>query len=161
MSNFLVDSCYCSVLGHGYPIEPSTGHTTATLINPLPMKTRLFLPVAALLLLAGCVQTQATLLDGTTYPPVHEDDVVIYLSEDDIPAEWKAIAIIHAQGEAQLTRESQMLRKARERAGELGANGLLIEDINEPSAVAQVAGEWLGTGSTRRGRLIAIRVFND
>lgn len=123
------------------------------------MKPRLFLPFAALLLLAGCVQTQATLLDGTTYPAVPEDNVVIYLSEADIPAEWKPIAIIHAQGDAQWTRESKMLRAARKRAGELGANGLLIEDINEPSAVAQVAGEVFGTGSTRRGRLIAIRVF--
>ncbi len=125
------------------------------------MKARLFLPLAALVLLAGCVQAQATLLDGTTYPPVNEDNVVIYLHEDDIPGEWKPIAIIHAQGEAQWTRESQMLRKARKRAGELGANGLMVEDIDEPSAVAQVAGEWLGTGSTRRGRLIAIRVFNE
>ena len=125
------------------------------------MKARLFLPLAALVLLAGCVQTQATLLDGTTYPPVNEDNVVIYLHEDDIPAEWKPIAIIHAQGEAQWTRESQMLRKARKRAGELGANGLMVENIDEPSAVAQVAGEWLGTGSTRRGRLIAIRVFDE
>ena len=123
------------------------------------MKRAPFLPLAALLLLVGCIQTQATLLDGTTYPPVHEDDVVIYLNEADIVGDWKPIAIIHAQGEAQWTRESQMLRKARERAGELGANGVLIKDINEPSAVAQVAGEVLGTGSTRRGRLIAIRVF--
>lgn len=139
-----------------------TGRTTQLTFSPSNMKARLLLPFAALLLLTGCVQTQATLLDGTTYPPVHEDDVVIYLSEDDIPGdEWKAVAIIHAQGEAQWTRESQMLRKARKRAAELGANGLLIEDIDEPSAVAQVAGEWLGTGSTRRGRLIAIRVFDE
>lgn len=124
------------------------------------MKRTHYLPLAALLLLVGCVQTQATLLDGTTYPPVHEDDVTIYLNEDNIVGEWKPIAIIHAQGEAQWTRESQMLRKARQRAGDLGANGLLIEDINEPSAVAQVAGEVLGTGTVRRGRLIAIRVFD-
>ena len=76
------------------------------------MKSLLF-PFLALLLLAGCVQTQATLLDGTTYPPVDPADVVIYLSEDDIPADWKPIAIIHAQGEAQLTTESKMLRKSR------------------------------------------------
>lgn len=123
------------------------------------MKRTLLLPFAALLLLVGCVQTQATLLDGTTYPPVHEDDVIIYLNEDDIASDWKPIAIIHAQGEAQWTNESQMLRKARKRAGELGANGLLVEDIKEPSAVAQVAGEVLGTGTTRRGQLIAVRVF--
>lgn len=140
-------------------VDTPTGLTLLLIYGTPDMKRTFFLPLAALLLLAGCVQTQATLLDGTTYPPVHEDDVVIYISEDDIPADWKPIAIIHAQGEAQWTRESQMLRKARERAGELGANGLLIEDINEPSAVAQVAGEVFGTGTTRRGRLIAIRVF--
>jgi len=125
------------------------------------MKPRFLFPLFALVLLAGCVQTQATLLDGSTYPAVDSEDVVLYLSEDDIPTEWKPIAIIHAQGDAQWTRESRMLRKARERAGTLGANGILIEDINEPSAIAQVAGEVLGTGSTRRGRMVAIRVFEQ
>ena len=91
-------------------------------------------------------------------PPVHPDDVIIYLSEDDIDGEWENIAIIHAQGDSQLTRESKMLRKAREQAGEIGANGILIEEIKEPSAGAQIAGEVLGTGSTRRGRMIAIYV---
>lgn len=138
------------------PAEPFS----LTFYTPV-MKRTLLLPLAALLLLAGCIQTQATLLDGTTYPPVHEDDVIIYLNEEDIPADWKPIAIIHAQGEAQWTNESQMLRKARKRAGGLGANGLLIEDIDEPSAVAQVAGEVFGTGTTRRGRLVAIRVFDQ
>jgi hypothetical protein len=111
-----------------------------------------------ILLLAGCVQTQATMLADFDLPPVHPDDVVIYLSESDIVGDWEKIAIIHAQGDSQLTRESNMLRKARERAGEIGANGILIEDIKEPSVGAQIAGEVLGTGSTRRGRMIAIYV---
>ncbi len=115
----------------------------------------------AVLFLAGCVQTQATMLDNEYYPPVRPDDVVIYLSEADIDGEWKNIAIIHAQGDSQLTRESKMLRKARERAAEIGANGILIEEIKEPSAGAQIAGEVLGTGSTRRGRIIAIYVFDS
>lgn len=141
-------------------VDTPTDPTVLLTYSTTDMNRLLFLPLAALLLLVGCVQTQATLLDGMTYPLVHENDVTIYLNEDDIAGDWKPIAIIHAQGEAQWTRESQMLRKARERAGDLGANGLLIEDISEPSAAAQVAGEVLGTGTTRRGRLIAIRVFD-
>ena len=115
--------------------------------------------IFALLFLAGCVFTQATMLDGTAYLPVDADDVVLYLGEADIEGEWESIAIIHAQGDATWTRESKMLKAARKRAGKIGANGILIEDINEPSAGAQIAGEILGTGSTRRGRMIAIRVF--
>ena len=118
--------------------------------------------IFALLFLAGCVFTQATMLDGTAYLPVDADDVVLYLDEadiEDIEDEWESIAIIHAQGDATWTRESKMLKAARKRAGKIGANGILIEDINEPSAGAQIAGEILGTGSTRRGRMIAIRVF--
>jgi|AP95_1055475.scaffolds.fasta_scaffold01669_8 hypothetical protein len=115
--------------------------------------------IFALLFLAGCVFTQATMLDGTAYLPVDAEDVVLYLDEADIYGDWERIAIIHAQGDATWTRESKMLKAARKRAGKIGANGILIEDINEPSAGAQIAGEILETGSTRRGRMIAIRVF--
>ena len=116
--------------------------------------------IFALLFLAGCVFTQATMLDGTAYLPVDAEEVILYLDEADIDGEWESIAIIHAQGDATWTRESKMLKAARKRAGKIGANGILIEDINEPSAAAQIAGEILGTGSTRRGRMIAIRVFD-
>jgi len=120
-----------------------------------------YLLLLAVLFLAGCVQTQATLLDDSYYEPLDAQDVVLYLNEADIESEWKNVAIIHAQGDSQWTRESKMLRKARERAAELGANGILIEEIKEPSAAAQIAGEVLGTGSTRRGRIIAIYVFDS
>ena len=120
---------------------------------------RIALFTAFLLLLTGCVQTQATMLAPSNYAPTNPDEVVLYLSEDDIDGDYEKIAIIHAQGDAQWTRESKMLKAARKRAAEIGANGILIDDIKEPSAAAQIAGEVLGTGSTRRGKIIAIRVF--
>lgn len=122
------------------------------------MRVPLF--IAMILFLAGCVQTQATLLSKSDYPPVDPDDVVLYLDESDIAGEWEKIALIHAQGDAQWTRESKMIKSARKRAGEIGANGILIEEIKEPSAAAQIAGEVLGTGSTRRAKIIAIYVFD-
>ena len=116
--------------------------------------------LTGLLLLSGCIQTQATMLANTDYPPVHPEDVVIYLDEADIEGDWEKIAIINAQGDSRFTRESKMLEKAREKAGEIGANGLLIEEIKDPSVFAEIAADVLETRSRRRGKLIAIRVFD-
>lgn len=121
--------------------------------------TRHISPLLLTLLLAGCVQTQATMLSGETYPPTLESDVVIYLSEADIPGEFKKIAIINAQGESSWTNEQQMYTAARKRAAKIGAHGVLIEEVDEPGSGAKVAAAIFGTGTTRRGQMIAIRLI--
>jgi hypothetical protein len=113
-----------------------------------------------LLGLTGCVQTQATMLASETYAPTNEAEVTIYLSEADIPGEFIKIAIISAQGESGWTNENQMYNAARKRAAKIGAHGVLIEEIKEPGAGAKVAAAVFGVGTSRRGKMIAIRLVD-
>jgi hypothetical protein len=108
---------------------------------------------------AGCVQTQATRLSSKTYPPISPDQVTIYLSEADIPGVFERVALINTQGESTWTNESQMYNAARKKAAELGANGVLIGQIDEPSAGAKVAAAIFSTTTTRRGQMVAIYVL--
>jgi len=119
----------------------------------------IFLPILLAIFVSGCVQTQATMLSGETYPPTLESEVVIYLSEEEIPGEFKKIAIINAQGESGWTNESQMYNAAKKRAAKIGAHGILIEEVKEPGSGAKVAAAIFGTGTTRRGQMIAVRLL--
>jgi hypothetical protein len=113
-----------------------------------------------LLCLTGCVQTQATMLASETYAPTNEAEVVIYLSEADIPGEFTKIAIISAQGESGWSNENQMYNAARKRAAKIGAHGVLLEEIKEPGSGAKVAAAIFGVGTFRRGKMIAIRLVD-
>jgi len=108
--------------------------------------------------LTGCVTTDATMLSGKTYPALNPEDVTIYLSENDIDGDYEKIALINAKGSASYTSESQMYAAVRKKAAEMGANGILHAELDEPSSGAKVAAAFLGGDTTRRGEMIAIFV---
>lgn len=66
---------------------------------------------------------------------------------------------MNAKGEASWTNEEKMFNSMRKKAGEMGANGIILDAISEPGAGAKVAGAILGTGVERKGKAIAIYVF--
>jgi len=119
-------------------------------------------PIVLLLSLSGCVQTQATMLDASTSarPPVDPDLVRIYRTPASVACAYDEVAIVHAQGSSASTNENQMLTAARRRAGRIGANGVIIDNINEPSAGARVAGAIFGVAPSRRGEMLAIYVHD-
>ena len=117
--------------------------------------------ILAALALSGCISTSVTPLSGKTYPPVHEDEVAIYLTEEDIPGEYEKVAIIYAKGDYATTDEALMFKTVRKKAAKLGANGVLLQEVTEPSTGAKVAQHFLGTGANRRGELVAIYVHQD
>ena len=69
------------------------------------------------------------------------------------------IAIIEASGSGEFTNQSEMLQAMRTKAGELGGNGVILPRIEEPSAGAKVAAAFLGTGTQRKGNVVAVRVL--
>ena len=121
------------------------------------------------LLLAGmvmiavaCVQTNATRLGpATARPAVPEDQVVIYRTADKVPGRYEEVALMNSTGESSWTNEEKMMNSMRKKAGELGANAIILDAISEPSAGAKVAGAFLGTGAQRKGKAIAVFVFAD
>jgi hypothetical protein len=119
--------------------------------------------LAALATMVACVSTQATLLNPSPVKraPVPADQVRIYRTPDQVVGRYEEIALLHAQGETEWTNEKTMLESMRRKAGKVGANGLILDSIREAGAVEQIAGAVLKTGSTRRGRAVAIFVFPD
>lgn len=111
--------------------------------------------------LTGCISTEVTTLRQSSYTPVHPDAVVIYRSADDIKGKYEELALITTEGDANWTKESKMLEKAREKAGNLGANGLVLDAMHEPGDGAKIAGALLGTNADRRGKMVAIRVLEN
>lgn len=124
------------------------------------MKYFMFL---ALVLAAGCVSTNATMLGTATgvHPVLAPDAVRIYRTADQIKGKYEEIAILNATGESSWTNESKMMNSMRAKAAKLGANAIVLDGISEPSAGAKVAGAFLGTGAQRKGKAIAVYVFPD
>jgi hypothetical protein len=52
-----------------------------------------------------------------------------------------------------------MLDAMRKKAGAIGANAILLPQINEPGAGAKVAAAIFGTGTQRKGNVVALRIL--
>lgn len=124
--------------------------------------TAKFLPILALLfLISGCITMETTTLGPTNFEPVPSDQIYVFFSEDEIEYDFTRIALFHLEGDATWTQESKMIEKAKKRAGELGANAIVLRDMHEPSDGAKIASEFLGTTAERRGAIVAIRIHDD
>jgi hypothetical protein len=114
-------------------------------------------PLAIIVLASGCVSARATMLNpARPYPPVPETEVRIVTSEAQLPKGCERVALIHAEGNADATNQAQMLNAARRRAGKVGANTLLLNEMREPSTGTRIASVVFGTPADRRGQMMAL-----
>lgn len=122
-----------------------------------------FLMLSALFALSACVSTNATILNPSpvTRAPFAPDKVRIYRTADQVSGKYEELALLNATGESNWTNEEKMMQSMRVKAGKLGANGIILDAINEAGAGAKVAAAVFGTGTQRKGRAIAIYVFPD
>jgi hypothetical protein len=119
---------------------------------------QLFFLLGLAIALSGCVSTQVTMLESVKYAPTLPDSVRIFLTENDVGAPFKKIALIHMQGEASLTTESKMIAAAKKKAAKIGANGIILGKIKEPSTGEKIVGAVFGTTTERRGEVTAILI---
>jgi hypothetical protein len=106
--------------------------------------------------LAACVTVNKSILDRSFMAaPVPMESVHVYLPGDDVPKHTR-IAILNAEGDVDLTDESQMIDKLREEAGKLGANAIIMGELEDPGTGALVAKAILGTEANRKTQAIAI-----
>jgi hypothetical protein len=118
--------------------------------------------LVGVVLLGACVSTQAARLgSGTIRPPVSPDKVAIYLTADRVPGKYEEVALLTSKGDYGSTNEEKMYRSMREKAGELGANAIILESVKEPGTGAKVARALIGTGANREGKAIAIFILAD
>lgn len=122
------------------------------------MRSRTISIVAAVLLIGACVSVNKSVLSRSRISqPVPRDDVQVYFAGDSVPAHER-IAILTGSGDDKMTNQSQLIDKLREEAGKLGANAIILSDVEEPSTGAKVAQAILGTSANRKGEAIAVYV---
>jgi hypothetical protein len=123
------------------------------------MKTRALLPAAFALVLGACTSTGAVLLGGTDpYPETDPYEVRVFLSEDEVPGEYERIALVTARSDAGWSDEADLIRAMRKRAARLGANGLIVGEVRDPTTLERVAEVLTEYEAQRRARGIAIRL---
>lgn len=125
------------------------------------MRASLFL--AVLLMSTACVSTNATMLNPSPVArtPVSPDQVRIYRTAAQVTGKYEELALLNSTGESSWTNEQAMLESMRKKAGELGANGVILDAVTEPGAGVKVAAAFLGVGAQRKGKAVAIFVLPD
>jgi hypothetical protein len=98
----------------------------------------------------GCVRSTTEMLSPARYPPTVADSVTVFLSVADVDAQglaFERVAMVFIRATAEFTQENAIMRRAREDAAKLGANGIILGNTREP-------GTW---GSDRQERIMAVR----
>ncbi len=125
-------------------------------MKPLPVLS------AAVVLVCACVSTNASLIDPSvrlarTCPSA----IRLYTTPDRVGQPYREVAILNAKGESNWSDEDDMIESMRDKAAEVGANGIVLRGIDEPSALTKVIGQVAKTGSQRKGNAMAIYVPSD
>jgi hypothetical protein len=91
------------------------------------------------------------------------DGVKIYSTPDKVGSEYQEIALLNSAGSSGFTSEAGMMKSMRKKAAEVGANGIIMGNIDEPSAGAKVAAAIFGVAGSaeRKGKSVAIYVPAD
>lgn len=118
--------------------------------------------VGTLCLVAACTRTNAALMDNSIrLAATCPDGVKVYSTPTAVGAEYQEVALLNSSGNTGFTSEAGMMKSMRQKAAEVGATGIIMGAINEPGAGAKVAGAFLGTGTERKGKSVAIFVATD
>jgi hypothetical protein len=119
------------------------------------------LALAGLVNLTACVSTQATMLNpgAPKFAQLRPEQVQIFTTQSELDTlDYVRVAIIEATGSGEYTSQTGMMEAIRKKAADLGANGVLMPQIQEPGAGAKIAGAVFGTGTQRKGQAIAVYV---
>lgn len=126
------------------------------------MKTGIATILAGYVLLVGCTRTNAALMDNSLHlAPTCPDAVKLYTSPASVGGEYREIALLNSTGASGWTTEAGMMTSMRKKAASLGANGIIMGNIDEPGAGAKVAAAVFGTSTERKGKSVAIFVPAD
>ena len=118
--------------------------------------------ILAALGVVACTQTNAALMDNSIHlARTCPDAVKIYSTPANVGAEYVEVALLNSAGNTGFTTESGMMKSMRKKAADVGANGIIMGNINEPGAGAKVAAAIFGGSPERKGKSVAIFVVSD
>jgi hypothetical protein len=110
----------------------------------------------------ACVSTNAALIDPSVQlARTCKSAIKLYTTPDRVGKPYREVAVLNAKGESNWSDEGDMIESMRDKAAEVGANGIILNKIDEPSALTKVIGEVVKTGSQRKGAALAIYVPSD
>ncbi len=98
----------------------------------------------------SCVRSTTEMLSPARYPPTVPDSVTVFISVADLDAQglaFERVAMLYIRATAEFTSENAIMRRAREDAAKVGANGVIMGNAREP-------GTW---GTDRQERIMAVR----
>ncbi len=114
----------------------------------------------------SCVSTGTTVLNpAAKRPPVTPDKVVIYTSPDKVPGKYEEVAILSSQGAYTVAHDEVFYESFRKEAAKIGANGVILSAIEDPTTGQKVGSAILGallipnTMANRKTQATAIYVF--
>jgi hypothetical protein len=118
--------------------------------------------VFSVALLCACVSTNAALIDPTVHlARTCPSAIKLYTTPDRVGRPYREVALLNAKGESNWSDEGDMIESMRDKAADVGANGIILSRIDEPSALTKVIGQVAKTGSQRKGNALAIYVPSD
>ncbi len=113
-------------------------------------------------LLAACVSTNAAVMNPSLkLQPVCPDGVQVFSDSSRVGKPYTEVAVLNSKGESDMTSESGMIKSQRKKAAELGANGVILGTMKDPSTGAKIASSLFGTSANRKGNAIAIYIPGD
>lgn len=128
----------------------------------MPIRHRLL--TVAILSAAGvaCTRTNAALMDNSLHlARTCPEGVRLYSSPAKVGSDYQEIALLNSSGSTGFTSEAGMMKSMRRKAADVGANGIIMGNIDEPSAGAKVAAAIFGGVTERKGKSVAIFVAAD
>jgi hypothetical protein len=95
-------------------------------------------------------------------PPTCADAVPVFQDREHVPYDYYEVALIAAEGNSVYVGNGDLLKAIRNRAAELGANGVVLDALGTTHATVKIIGAALGgNDAERKGRAIAIWMPSD
>ncbi len=123
------------------------------------MSFRHLIVAAPAIAICAChyVSTNASLIDPTlrltkTCPAA----VKLYTVPDRVQQPYREVALLNSVGQTSYSSESDMIKSMREKAAKVGANGIILSGIDEPSAMAKLAGQVAQIAADAAGQITQI-----
>lgn len=112
--------------------------------------------------LVACVTTNAAVLDSSLgLQAICPDGVRMFTDSIKVGQPYQEIALLDSKGDDDITSESGMIKSQKKKAAKLGANGVILGQIQGASTGAKVWKSLLGTSANRKGRATAIYIPGD
>ena len=122
-------------------------------------RTNVVAGLFAVLMLAGCISTNAVQLgQPNQYPAVTPEEVQVFQSESDVKSDFDKVAIISAEGNYAFANDEKMINAMKKKAAKMGANAIILGEFKDPSTVEKIADAVVGVGGEKTGKVLAIRL---